>query len=169
VGLEKTIHRRLGSRVVGFGASHHSAKAAAMEQRKVLHSVEPEDLLNYGFIPEFVGRLPVTSVLDELSEDQLVTILTDPKNALTKQYAKLLWMEGVELIFTPEALRELAREAHRKGTGARALRALIEKLMLDLMYEAPHSEDSRIITITGASVRGECPPLVQRKPGAAAA
>ena len=169
VALEKIIHRRLGNRVVGFGAAQQTAKAAAIERREVLHRVEPEDLLTYGFIPEFIGRLPVMSVLDELTEDQLVTILTDPKNALTKQYSKLLWMEGVDLTFTPDALRGLAQAALRKGTGARALRALIEKLMLDVMFEIPHAGDVESVTITGAAVRGEAQPILQRKPGAAAA
>ena len=104
---------------------------------EILQHVEPEDLLNFGFIPEFVGRLPMVTTLAELTEDQLVSILTEPKNALTKQYAKLLAMEGVDLEFTPDALRELAAQAIKKGTGARALRGLIEKLMLDVMYDVP--------------------------------
>jgi ATP-dependent Clp protease ATP-binding subunit ClpX len=95
-------------------------------------------LLDFGFIPEFIGRLPVVTTLTELTEDQLVSILTETKNALTKQYAKLMAMEGVELEFTPDALRELAAQALKKGTGARALRGLIERLMLDVMYDAPN-------------------------------
>jgi ATP-dependent Clp protease ATP-binding subunit ClpX len=133
VGLDKITQRRLGNRVMGFAAVDQGVKAAALDTRSILHRVEPEDLLAYGFIPEFIGRLPMVTVLDELTEDQLVTILTGTKNALIKQYAKLLAMENVELEFTPEAVREVAAQALKKGTGARGLRNLLEKLMLDLM------------------------------------
>jgi ATP-dependent Clp protease ATP-binding subunit ClpX len=126
-------------------------------------------LICFGFIPEFVGRLPMTTVLEELTEDQLVSILTDTRNALVKQYRKLLLMEGVELEFTPEALRELARQAIKKGTGARALRSLLEKLMLDVMYEAPASEDIAAVTVTRPAVLGEAKPLIRRKTDQAAA
>ena len=168
VGLEKMIQRRLGSRVMGFAAAGQGT-APAIERREALKQVEPEDLLGFGFIPEFIGRLPMVTVLDELTEDQLVAILTDPKNALTKQFAKLMWMEGVELEFTPNALRELAAQAMKKGTGARALRALLEKLMLDLMYEVPGTDDIAAVKINRAVVRGEALPMVQRKTGEAAA
>src|SRR5438128_1109436 len=130
VGMEKIIQRRLGHRVMGFGAADQARQTAAVDHCEILQFVEPEDLLSYGFIPEFIGRLPMVTVLDELTEDQLVLVLTETKNALTKQFAKLMAMEGVELAFSPEALRELAVQAIRKGTGARALRALIERLML---------------------------------------
>jgi ATP-dependent Clp protease ATP-binding subunit ClpX len=140
-----------------------------MNPDKALAMVEPEDLIAYGFIPEFVGRLPMTSVLEELTEDQLVSILTDTRNALVKQYQKLLFMEGVELDFTADALRELAAQAIKKGTGARALRSLLEKLMLDVMYEAPASEDIAGVTVTRPSVLGEAKPLVRRKADQAAA
>jgi ATP-dependent Clp protease ATP-binding subunit ClpX len=169
IGLDKIIHRRLGNRVMGFGAAEQGLDAASLDNREVLRRVEPEDLLGYGFIPEFIGRLPVMSVLDELSEDQLVRILTEPKNALVKQYSKLMAMEGVELEFTPDALRELAVRARSKGTGARALRAMIERLMLDVMYEVPSAGDVAHITISRAVVRGETPPLLRRKPSQAAA
>ena len=114
----------------------------------MLSHVEPEDLLNAGFIPEFVGRLPIVTTLAELTEDQMVSILTEPKNALTKQFAKLMAMEGVELEFTPDARRELAAQALKKGTGARALRGLIEKLMLDVMFDAPDNGDIAHVKIT---------------------
>ncbi len=169
VGLEKTIHRRLGNRVMGFGAANQAALTAALGSREVLRKVEPEDLLSFGFIPEFIGRLPVVSVLDELTTDQLVQILLEPKNALVKQYGKLMAMEGVELEFTPDSLRELAEQALHKGTGARALRGLIERLMTDVMYEVPGASDISHITIIGAVVRGETTPLVRRKPAQAAA
>jgi ATP-dependent Clp protease ATP-binding subunit ClpX len=169
IGLEKMIQRRLGNRVMGFGAVEQSHKSAGFDRDKVLALVEPEDLIGFGFIPEFVGRLPMTTVLEELTEDQLVSILTETRNALVKQYRKLLLMEGVELDFTPEALRELARQAIKKGTGARALRSLLEKLMLDVMYEAPASDDIAAVTVTRPAVLGEAKPLIRRKTDQAAA
>jgi ATP-dependent Clp protease ATP-binding subunit ClpX len=169
IGLEKMIQRRLGNRVMGFGAVEQGRKSAGIDRDKVLALVEPEDLISFGFIPEFVGRLPMTTVLEELTEDQLVLILTETRNALVKQYRKLLLMEGVELDFTPEALRELARQAIKKGTGARALRSLLEKLMLDVMYEAPASEDIVAVTVTRPAVLGEAKPLIRRKTDQAAA
>ncbi|HEY4414328.1 MAG TPA: ATP-dependent Clp protease ATP-binding subunit ClpX, partial [Verrucomicrobiae bacterium] len=169
IGLEKIIQRRLGNRVMGFGAADQGAKISRAQRDKVLQHVEPEDLISYGFIPEFIGRLPMTTVLEELTEEQLVSILTDTKNALTKQFGKLLAMEGVELEFTPDALRELASQAIRKGTGARALRSLLEKLMLDVMYEVPTSDDIIGVTITKQVVLGQSQPLVRRRAGQAAA
>jgi len=169
VGLEKVIQRRLGRHTMGFGAIGEAQKAAGAPRGEILQHAEPEDLLNFGFIPEFIGRLPVVTTLAELTEEQLVSILIDPKNALTKQFAKLLAMEGVELEFTPDALRELAAQALKKGTGARALRSLIEKLMLDLMYEAPDGGDIIHVKITAAVVRGEGKPIVRRKQDAEAA
>jgi ATP-dependent Clp protease ATP-binding subunit ClpX len=169
IGLEKIIQRRLGNRVMGFGAVDQGARATSIHRDKVLALVEPEDLISFGFIPEFVGRLPMTTALEELTEEQLVSILTDTRNALTKQYQKLLYMEGVELEFTPDALRELAAQAVKKGTGARALRSLLEKLMLDVMYDAPAHEDIASVTVTRPAVLGESKPLVRRKPDQAAA
>ena len=169
VGLEKVIQRRLGRNIMGFGAVDEGKKSAGIERDEYLPHVEPEDLLGYGFIPEFVGRLPVATTLSALTEDQLLSILTDPKNALTKQYAKLLAMEGVELQFSPEAVRELASQAHKKGTGARALRGLIEKLMLDVMYDVPESSDILNIRITKPVVLGESKPIIRRKQDQAAA
>ena len=169
VGLEKIIQRRLGRHTMGFAAVGEVSKSAGAGRDEFLQHVEPEDLLNFGFIPEFVGRLPVVTTLTELTDEQLVSILAEPKNALTKQYAKLLAMEGVELEFTPDALRELAAQAHKKGTGARALRSLIEKLMLDLMYEAPDGGDVVHAKITRQVVRGEIKPIVRRKQDAEAA
>ncbi|MBE0544284.1 MAG: ATP-dependent Clp protease ATP-binding subunit ClpX [Verrucomicrobia bacterium] len=169
VGMEKIIHRRLGRHVMGFGAVEESNRAAAVARDEILQHVEPEDLLGFGYIPEFIGRLPVMTTLAELTEDQLLSILTDPKNALTKQYAKLLAMEGADLEFSPEALRELAAQAMKKGTGARALRGLIEKLMLDVMYEVPESSDILNIMITRPVVLGEGKPIIRRKQDQAAA
>jgi len=169
VGLEKIIQRRLGHRVMGFGAVDRSLQAASVGRREILQFVEPEDLLSYGFIPEFIGRLPMVTVLDELTEDQLVSVLTETKNALTKQFAKLMAMEGVELEFSTDALRELAVQALKKGTGARALRALIERLMLDVMYEIPSSGNVLAVTITRPAVLGESKPIIRRKQDQAAA
>jgi ATP-dependent Clp protease ATP-binding subunit ClpX len=168
VGLEKIIQRRLGNRVMGFSATESRASDEA-DRDKVLQYVEPEDLLSYGFIPEFVGRLPMVSVLENLTVEQLVSILTETRNALTKQFAKLMAMEGVELTFTPEALRELAGQAIQKGTGARALRGLLERLMLDLMYEVPNSDDILTVTMTRPVVLGESKPIIRRKQDQAAA
>src|SRR5256714_6837448 len=169
VGLEKIIQRRLGHRVMGFGAVDQAHKAASVDRREILQFVEPEDLLVYGFIPEFIGRLPMVTVLDELTEEQLVCVLTETKNALTKQFAKLMAMEGVELEFSADALRELAVQALKKGTGARALRALIERLMLDVMYDIPSSDDVLAVTITRPVVLGEAKPIIRRKQDQAAA
>ena len=163
VGLEKVIQRRLGRHTMGFGAIGEAPTHAIAVRDEMLKHVEPEDLLNFGFIPEFIGRLPIVTTLAELTEPQLVSILTEPKNALTKQYAKLMAMEGAELEFTPDALHELAAQALKKGTGARALRGLIEKLMLDLMYEAPDNGSVIHIKITRPVVLGESKPIVRRK------
>ncbi len=164
VGLEKIVQRRMGNRVMGFGAAAEQGdQISSAERDQILQFVEPEDLLSFGFIPEFIGRLPMTTVLEELTEEQLVLVLTETKNALTKQFAKLMAMDGVELEFTPDALRELAAQAIKKGTGARALRSLLEKLMLDVMYEIPTSEDIAAVRITSAVVRGETKPVIRRK------
>jgi len=163
VGLEKIIQRRLGRHTMGFAAVGEVSKSAGAGRDEILQHTEPEDLLNFGFIPEFVGRLPVVTTLAELTEEQLVSILTETKNALTKQYAKLMAMEGVELEFTSDALKELAAQALKKGTGARALRSLLEKLMLDLMYEAPDGGDIIHVKITRPVVSGESKPIVRRK------
>ena len=135
VGLDDIVKRRVGKGVIGFDSE--TERRRKPKASPVLPAVEPEDLVKFGLIPEFVGRLPVVAALEALTEDDLVRILTEPKNAMIRQYQKLLRMEGVELEFTPGALRELAREAVRRQTGARGLRALLEHLMLDVMYEAP--------------------------------
>jgi ATP-dependent Clp protease ATP-binding subunit ClpX len=163
VGLDRVIQRRVGRQVLGFAAGEATAKAASLDAEAVLARVEPEDLLGFGFIPEFIGRLPVLSILNELSVDHLVQILTEPKNALVKQFAKLLGYDGVELKFTDDAVRELAIRAREKGTGARALRAMVERLMRDLMFEIPGSEDIAGVTVNRAVVRGESAPLIRRK------
>src|SRR6266478_6450844 len=170
VGLERIIQRRLGRHAMGFrGSPEKAINATEIDRQEILQFVEPEDLLSFGFIPEFIGRLPMLTVLAELTEGQLVSILTETKNALTRQYAKLLAMEGVELEFSDDALSELAGQAIRKGTGARALRSLLEKLMLDVMYDVPSSDDILHIMITRGVVAGESKPLIRRRHGRAAA
>ena len=170
VGLDKIVERRVGSGKMGF---HHGSKEdEAKEQAKknsAYHAMEPEDLVSYGFIPEFIGRVPMHTVLDELSEEQLVAILTKTRNALTKQYAKLLALEGVDLDFTQDGLKALASLAIKKGTGARALRGMLEKLMLDIMYEAPGRDDIEGIKITRAAVEGKSKPRFRLKPKSAEA
>jgi ATP-dependent Clp protease ATP-binding subunit ClpX len=169
VGLERVIQRRLGNRVMGFSALDSAKKIAALEPKSVLQYVEPEDLLSYGFIPEFIGRLPMVTVLEELTEEQLISILTDTKNALTKQFAKLMAMEGVELEFSSDALIELAALAIRKGTGARALRGILEKIMLDVMYEVPGADDIIAVKITRPVVVDQAKPIIRRRQDQAAA
>ncbi len=149
VGMEQILKRRAGRGALGFG-TEASASAAVSSQSRV--RIEPEDLVEFGLIPEFIGRLPVVAMLNALDEADLIRILTEPKNAMTKQYAKLLQMEGVELSFTDTALKELARIALLKGTGARGLRAILEHIMLDVMYEAPLKGDLKEFRITKSVV-----------------
>jgi ATP-dependent Clp protease ATP-binding subunit ClpX len=135
VGLEDIIKRRLGKGSIGFGAEIKSVKDMTLGE--ILSHVQPEDLIKFGFIPEFVGRLPVVATLDELSVDDMVRILVEPKNAIIKQYQKLIEMEGVNLRFTEEALRAVAEMAYKRKTGARGLRSILEEIMIDVMYEIP--------------------------------
>ena len=161
VGLEKIIGRRLGNKVLGF----HTAERTGGDNRseETLSNTEPEDLLSFGMIPEFVGRLPIVTALDGLTEEELILILTDTRNAMVKQYTKLLAMEGVNLVVTRDALRALAQQAVTKGTGARALRSMFEKIMLDVMYEVPSREDIADVVINRAVVEGKRQPLIRRK------
>jgi ATP-dependent Clp protease ATP-binding subunit ClpX len=150
VGLEDIIQRRMGKGVIGYDSDVPETHVATVNYR-----VEPHDLVRYGLIPEFIGRLPVTAVLDELTEDDLIQILTKPKNAMVKQYAKLLAMEGVELSFTDTALRELARVAKERKTGARGLRAILEHIMLDMMYDIPLKGDVKECRVTKSMVTSQ--------------
>lgn len=138
-GLENIIQRRLGSKMMGFGAKIVQEKERSIGD--TLKLVRPEDLIKFGLIPEFLGRLPVVATLDELNEDALVRILTEPKNALLKQFKKLFEMEGVNLRLTDSALSAIAKEAQKRKSGARGLRAILESCMLDIMYELPSSEN----------------------------
>jgi len=168
VGLEQIVARRLGRRRVGFVPDREDLETLE-ERDEILQYVEPEDLVRYGFIPEFIGRLPVVTVLHELTEEQLVSVLTEPRNAVIRQFQKLLQMDGVELKFTDEALRAVAAKAKAKGTGARALRSLIEKIMLDIMFHLPEEKDVTGITITEDVVEGRAAPYLTRRSDQAAA
>ncbi|MCS7150128.1 MAG: ATP-dependent Clp protease ATP-binding subunit ClpX [Caldimicrobium sp.] len=146
VGLDEVIKRRLGKGSIGFGAQIKKTKDLPLGE--VLACVQPEDLIKFGFIPEFVGRLPVVATLEELSIDDLVRILIEPKNSIIRQYQKLMEMEGVTLKFTEDALRAIAEEAHKRKTGARALRSIIEEVMIDVMYEVPSLTEVKECVIT---------------------
>jgi ATP-dependent Clp protease ATP-binding subunit ClpX len=161
VGLEKIIGRRLGNKVLGFRNAETVEDESKSEE--TLKNTEPEDLLSFGMIPEFIGRLPIVTALDALTEDELMLILTETRNAMVKQYTKLLAMEGVNLVVTRDALRALAHQAVTKGTGARALRSMFEKIMLDVMYEVPSREDIADVVINRAVVEGKRAPLIRKK------
>lgn len=151
-GIDQTIKRRLGKKVIGFGDEQEHED---FEVGQLLEKVLPEDLLNYGLIPEFIGRLPVITSLQPLDEKTLIEILTMPKNALVKQFEKLLQMDDVELEFEEEALKEIARDAMERKTGARGLRSIIENIMLDTMFELPSRDDIEKCIITKESVVSE--------------
>jgi ATP-dependent Clp protease ATP-binding subunit ClpX len=156
-GIEQIIKRRIGKKVIGFGAAQESRE---LKQGEYLSQVLPEDLLKYGLIPEFVGRLPVIATLDPLDEEALVQILTTPKNALVKQYQKLMEMDGVELEFEPDALVAIAKEAIKRNTGARGLRSIIESIMLDVMFDVPSRSDIKKCVITKQVVENQFPPML---------
>ncbi|MBN1596295.1 ATP-dependent Clp protease ATP-binding subunit ClpX [candidate division FCPU426 bacterium] len=161
-GLDHIVEKRVGKKTIGFGVQH--AQQTGKSQDDKLAQVHPEDLIKFGIIPELIGRLPVVAALNELDEKALARILTEPKNALLKQYQKFFEMENVKLIVTPEAQREVARESVNRKTGARGLRAVLEDIMLDLMYELPGQEDVRECIITPEVIRGEAKPqLVYEK------
>lgn len=147
VGLDKVVERRVGKKAMGFV---RPGENQSKEQRTadVLKQLEPEDLVKFGLIPEFIGRVPVDAVLHPLDEETLVAILTEPRNALVKQYQKLLRMDNVQLEFNEESVRAIAREAYRRKTGARALRGIVEELMLEVMYELPSRKDVQRCVIT---------------------
>ncbi|MBS1719248.1 MAG: ATP-dependent Clp protease ATP-binding subunit ClpX [Armatimonadetes bacterium] len=157
-GIEEHIRRRMKESVMGFRTAPDSKKNKDVN---VLQSLQPEDLLRFGLIPEFIGRLPVLTNLDPLDEESLIKILSEPKNALIKQYAKFFEFDGVELVFEDGALHEIAKEALIRKTGARALRAIIEKVMLDVMYEVPSNEQvKRVVVPTGVITEGLQPVLL---------
>src|SRR5688500_98704 len=157
-GLEKIIESRTGRQQIGFAIG--AAEREDTEERNPFHEVEPEDLLRFGLIPELVGRLPVVVTLDNLDEDALVRILAEPKNAIIKQYRKILGMEGVGLTFDPAAVRSIARKALERGTGARGLRAVIEEVMCEVMFDIPSRPDVREVVVTPESITDGIPPLL---------
>ena len=158
-GLEKIIETRRGKQQIGFGVEKNGVPIED-EGGSALPHVEPDDLLRFGLIPELVGRLPVVVTLDDLDEDALVRILAEPKNAIVKQYRKILAMEGVGLTFDPAALRAIARKAIERGTGARGLRAVIEEVMCEVMFDIPSRSDVREVVITPESITDGIPPLM---------
>ncbi|RKN83880.1 ATP-dependent protease ATP-binding subunit ClpX [Paenibacillus ginsengarvi] len=164
-GIEQIIKRRIGKKVIGFSAEGHKTD---LKPGEYLSLVLPEDLLKFGLIPEFVGRLPVVSTLEPLDEPALVRILTEPKNALVKQYQKMLEMDNVSLEFTPEALDAIAKEAIKRNTGARGLRAIIEGLMLDVMFEVPSRDDVINCVVTKEVVMDKITPELKTKDGKSA-
>ena len=159
-GLEKIIEARTGRRQIGFGKEDVDGGKVEQMKANPYEEVEPDDLLRYGLIPELVGRLPVTVPLEQLDESALIKILLEPKNALTKQYKKLFNLEGVGLTFDPEALRAVAERAVKRGTGARGLRAILEKTMTNIMFDLPTRDDVREVVITKECITEERPPLV---------
>ena len=165
VGLDKIIQRRVGHHVLGFeSGTKELEKMAELQEAKLLQMTEPEDLVRFGIIPEFAGRLPVVTALNPLTEEDLVRILVEPRNSITRQYEKLFAMEGVTLTFKKEALKALAAKAAEKGTGARALRALIEKMMTDIMFEIPTNKgEIKECIITAKTVKTGKPELVRVK------
>jgi ATP-dependent Clp protease ATP-binding subunit ClpX len=159
--LDKLIASRLNKMAIGFGAE--SVKGDALGLGELLAQVEPEDLLQYGLIPELIGRLPIICTLEELDDDALLKILTVPKNALTRQYKKLLTLDGVELEFTPEALLEIVRIARKRGTGARGLRSVLEETMLKIMYHLPSRKEIYHCRITAEVVTSGSEPVYKKR------
>ncbi|MFW6133031.1 MAG: AAA family ATPase, partial [Planctomycetota bacterium] len=154
-GIEQIIKKRIGRQMIGFATEEAGVETAA-EQGDILAQVEPDDLVHYGMIPEMVGRLPGITALTPLDEDAMVRILTEPKNALIKQYQRLFEMEDAELRFSEETLREIAGAALKRDVGARALRSVVDGIMLELMYDLPdHKEDGAVYELTPAIVRGD--------------
>ncbi|HWA16282.1 MAG TPA: ATP-dependent Clp protease ATP-binding subunit ClpX [Gemmatimonadales bacterium] len=157
-GLEKIIESRTGRQQIGF--SKPDAENVKFDKQNPFGQAEPDDLLRFGLIPELVGRLPVTVALESLDEDALIRILVEPKNALTKQYKKLFEMENVGITFDPESLRAVAQKALKRGTGARGLRAILESMMTDIMFDLPNRDDVREVVITKECITDDHPPLV---------
>ena len=162
-GLEEIVERRLGKKQIGFGPDDSEG---GRRDDEVLKSVEPEDLLRYGLIPELVGRMPVMVSLHDLDEEAMIEILTRPKNALIKQYEKMFELEGVGLTFDPKALEAIARRTIDRGTGARGLRAVLENVMVDIMFDLPSREDVREVVITRETIEEGTDPLLILEPEA---
>jgi ATP-dependent Clp protease ATP-binding subunit ClpX len=162
VGLDGIVSKRIGKRSFGFGGVGGDKEK---ELGELLAQVTSDDLIEFGMIPEFIGRMPVLAPLDPLDEDALMRILTEPKNALVRQYQKLFEMEGAEVEFEESALREIAKKAKQRDTGARGLRSIVEEIMLDIQYELPELEHKSKYIVDGAIVRGERPMFDKNAPG----
>lgn len=163
VGIDQIIARRTAKNTVGFGSLEENAqRSKAAREASVLRKITPEDLLTFGLIPEFIGRLPVISTLEQLTEDDLLRILTEPKNSLIRQYSKLLSLDGVELQITRDGLQALAAAALKRGTGARALRSILEEIMLEIMFEVPGRDDVKSVVINRATVEERKPPVIRK-------
>lgn len=160
-GLDKIIEQRIGKKTLGFGAE--LKKKEEKRTYQLLKHLQPEDLIRYGLIPELVGRLPAIASLEDLDEEALINILTQPKNAIVKQYKKMFAIEGVDLEFTPEALREVANVSLKRGSGARGLRSTLEEILLDVMYDLPEDKTLRQCVVDLASVQKKRPPLLIRE------
>jgi len=161
-GLEKIIERRLGQKSIGFG---QPVERKTEGDVNIFRHVLPEDLVKFGLIPEFIGRLPVVGAVEQLDESMLVSVLAEPKNSLIKQYQRIFEIDGVELVFEPDALHEVARLAIARGTGARGLRSIVEDVLLDTMFDIPGRKDVQRCVVTAAAVRKEAAPLIElRKP-----
>ncbi|KRL94524.1 ATP-dependent protease ATP-binding subunit ClpX [Lactiplantibacillus argentoratensis DSM 16365] len=157
-GIEDIVKRRLGDKTIGFGTDTDGKNAVLDDSKSLMQQVVPEDLLQFGLIPEFIGRLPILTALERLTEDDLVRILTEPKNALVKQYQRLIALDGAELDFNDDALRAIAQEALARNTGARGLRSIIEDTMRDIMYDIPSREDVKKVIITRETVADHAEP-----------
>ena len=153
VGLDEIISKRLGRKMIGFG--HEDKEDVEVERNELMAQVTPEDLERYGMIPELIGRLPVITSLNQLSEDDLARVLTEPRDALTKQYQVLFHYDGAQVAFTPDAVQEIAKRAKARGTGARALRSIMESMMLDIMFELPERKAGQSYLINDRVVKGE--------------
>ena len=164
-GLDKIIDNRVGKKTLGFNSDVKTA--AEKKKDDLLNKLIPEDLLKYGLIPEFIGRVPVIVTLDALDKEALIRILTEPKNALVKQYQKLMGMDNVELEFTPESLDAIAEEALKRNTGARGLRSIVEKVMMDVMYEVPSNNNIIKVIITKECITENAEPTIVNKAGRA--
>ena len=158
-GIDRIIEQRIGKRNIGFGVS--DTKVERKERAEILAQLQPEDLLKYGFIPEFIGRLPITVTLHPLDEADIVQILTEPKNALVKQYQKFFSLDNVELVFEPASLKAIAEKAVGRGTGARALKSIIEEVLLNTMFEIPSRPEIKRCTISAASIKERLDPVFE--------
>lgn len=161
VGIEDIIRRRLGSNTLGFHSNRKQDDS--QDDCSILSKAQPEDLLHFGLIPEFIGRLPVISSLRKLTQEELVTVLTEPKNALVKQYGKQLALNDVKLNFTKDGLNALAKEAVKRGTGARALRSIIERIMLGVMFDIPSRKDVASVTINREVIENGKSPVIKKR------